>query len=80
MKNIIKINSINSIQVARIQEITNFIWKDKNLKQTILNYDKENFMKVLKSNFEFGNLIENYIKDFGGRFADELKLETKDIF
>ena len=68
------VNQIRSIQVLSLAIKGNVdAW------QCLVNKDKHEFDRVLQEDADLKSIIDEYFLVYGGRFANELKLESEDI-
>lgn len=66
-------------QVSHLAELTKHIKSVPDLWKAVQNGNDKEFEKVLNSNPNIKDQHEQYLEKFGGRFANELKLETVGI-
>jgi len=80
LSNIASMNSlISSEQVSSLDRIAEIFKKDKYLVDLAKGKKWKKCSQGIYSNILLRGEIEKYLKTYGGRFANELKLESKDI-
>ena len=72
-------HSVSTEQVEALAKLSKLLLDRENLKQALENSDKETFDKELSDHSGLANKYRDYILNYGGRFANELKLETPDL-
>jgi pyruvate,water dikinase len=71
--------SVSADQVVELQELAIRLMGDSSIASTIVAKNKELFLELLERNSVLKDLYEQYFLIYGGRFANELKLESTDI-
>jgi len=71
--------SVSTKQINFLCELSKSLCESKIIKTALEDGDKQSFMNALKIFPEKKKHYEKYLIKFGGRFANELKLETSDI-
>jgi pyruvate,water dikinase len=66
-------------QVDKLSILVSEIYKHPELKEAVLNENVPEFEKKLLVNSQIAKFLEEYFEQYGGRFANELKLESSDI-
>ena len=66
-------------QVGYLRDLSVQMRGDSGLWNAILNKDERSFFKILANKPDLQRSYEKYLEMFGGRFANELKLETVGI-
>lgn len=66
-------------QVGYLRNLSKMMKGEPELWEAVLKNDKETFQKVLMNHQTIQSNYEKYFEIFGGRFANELKLETVGI-
>ncbi|MDP2708535.1 MAG: PEP/pyruvate-binding domain-containing protein [bacterium] len=79
IKKIIQFNSQSTGQIKALQDIAVGLKNDFNLWQSIKIKNEQLFKKSLLDNKQLEQKINQYFLKYGGRFANELKLESDDI-
>jgi len=76
LQSIIKFQSKATEQAIALSNISKKAKKNKSLWDTIESNNIDKFTDILNNDPDIHSLIQDYIKIFGGRFANELKLES----
>ena len=71
--------SVSTKQVNQLSLLSKELCKDIQIKKSLEEKNSTSFKKYMRRNFEANKLFNSYINKFGGRFANESKLETRDI-
>ena len=71
--------SVSSKQINSLCNLSKSLCESKEIKQSLEKQNKQSFINELKKYPEKMKYYEKYLMKFGGRFANELKLETSDI-
>jgi len=79
IKKIIQFNSQSTEQIKSLKDIAVGFKNDFNLWQSIKLRNEHLFKKNLLDNIRLEQKIEQYFLKYGGRFANELKLESNDV-
>jgi rifampicin phosphotransferase len=79
LKKYLSFESVSSRQVEKISELSNKLYSFDGFKDVINKLDEVEFKKLLNSNNDAKDAVNNYFTVYGGRFANELKLESNDI-
>lgn len=66
-------------QVEKLKYLVSEIFKDEALKKYVIDENVVEFEINIKNNKHISNLLDEYFENYGGRFANELKLESSDI-
>lgn len=66
-------------QVENLKSLVDEIYKIEELKNAVKNEDVSHFDTLISENQNIKNLLVDYFELYGGRFANELKLESSDI-
>jgi phosphohistidine swiveling domain-containing protein len=66
-------------QILALKALSDAVYSNPELKEHCVNTDSKSFEKSLKKYSNINSAFENYFKVYGGRFANELKLESSDI-
>lgn len=79
--NIINITShtVSANQVKELKKLSDLLVKDENITKALDSKNKKEFIKYLSNNKKINDLYEKYFTIYGGRFANELKLESEDL-
>ena len=79
LKTYLSFESVSSRQVEKILALSNKLYLIEGFQVVIDCIDVEGFEKLLNSNDDAKDGVNNYFNIYGGRFANELKLESSDI-
>ncbi|MBN2523477.1 MAG: hypothetical protein JXB24_09380 [Bacteroidales bacterium] len=79
LKDYIHFDNISARQVESIATISAIFNKVPELQRSIQKLDVQTFDSILADNASFNELLTVYFKHYGGRFANELKLESPDL-
>lgn len=79
LRELIAFDSVSSQQVDRISVLSKRLYSLKECSELIDNEKGHEFKEFLKTNSEAAKWIDAYFNLYGGRFANELKLESEDI-
>lgn len=79
LQELLYIKSKATQQVSHLALLSKQMQSVPEVWSTILNKDAKLFEKILRDRPELKDSYEKYIEEFGGRFANELKLETVGI-
>ena len=71
--------SVSTKQVNQLSLLSKELCKDIQIKKSLVEKNSNSFRKYMRQNIEAKKLFDSYINKFGGRFANESKLETSDI-
>ena len=71
--------SVSTKQVNQLSLLSKELCKDIQIKKSLIEKNSISFKKCMKQNIKANKLFDSYINKFGGRFANESKLETSDI-
>jgi len=66
-------------QVEKLKNLVVELNKYPDLKEAIKTENTSKFQKIIETNSDVSNLLNEYFEQYGGRFANELKLESADI-
>ena len=79
--NVINITShtVSANQVKELKKLSDVLVEDENIAKSLNDKNKEEFTKYLSNNKKIKDLYERYFTIYGGRFANELKLESEDL-
>lgn len=79
--NVINITShtVSANQVKELKKLSDLLVKDENIAKAFNSKNKKEFTKYLSNNKKVNDLYEKYFTIYGGRFANELKLESEDL-
>jgi pyruvate,water dikinase len=75
----VSFNSKTGQQIDALIHIKDLVYDDILLQQAIEENITENFRKALLKNEQILHTLEEYYSEYGGRFANELKLESPDV-
>lgn len=75
----LQFESKTGVQIKELLKLKNELFKIDEIKNSIINYDADLFKEQLSSYPKLQILFDKYFIEFGGRFANELKLESTDI-
>ena len=70
--------SVSTKQVNQLSLLSKEL-KDIQIKKSLIEKNSNSFKKHMRQNIKANKLFDSYINKFGGRFANESKLETSDI-
>lgn len=76
LQNAISFPSKSTEQVIALKNLSINLYKNKLLWQTIENNNQSKFKLLINNESKISDQLNNYFKTFGGRFANELKLES----
>ncbi|MBN2893312.1 MAG: hypothetical protein JXL97_15680 [Bacteroidales bacterium] len=79
LKDMIQFGNISSKQVDMLKNLSDKMHKIPEFKECIDNKDVTTFDKLLEKHIELKTSLNQYFEIYGGRFANELKLESTDI-
>jgi len=79
LKNHINFDNKSIQQIDAVYQIFKLIKNSKNLQKSLNELDVNLFNQNLKNEPQIALKIEEYFTEYGGRFANELKLESTDI-
>lgn len=79
LNKVIQFKSRTSTQINAIIKINKAIKIKHALREAVINEDIEQFNTLLNNHSDIQELLDNYYLEYGGRFANELKLESSDI-
>jgi pyruvate,water dikinase len=68
-----------SNQIKKIIEISNLAKKNKDVRDNLLKSDYEKTLFEIKNDEKLSENIKDYFLEYGGRFVNELKLETDEL-
>ena len=71
--------SVSTKQVNQLSLLSKELCKDIQIKKSLIEKNSISFKKIYEKNIKANKLFDSYINKFGGRFANESKLETSDI-
>ena len=71
--------SVSTKQINSLCSLSRILCESKIIKQSLEKRNKQSFIVALNNYPEKKKYYEEYLMKFGGRFANELKLETSDI-
>ena len=71
--------SVSTKQVNQLSLLSKELCKDIQIKKSLIEKNSNSFKKYMRQNIKANKLFDSYINKFGGRFANESKLETSDI-
>ena len=71
--------SVSTKQINSLCSLSRILCESKIIKQSLKKQDKQSFIAALNNYPEKREYYNEYLMKFGGRFANELKLETSDI-
>lgn len=79
--NLIRItaHTVSANQVKELKKMSSLLMADKKIVQAINEKSKEKFTQGLAANLPLKKNYEAYFATYGGRFANELKLESDDL-
>jgi rifampicin phosphotransferase len=79
--NAIKITShtVSANQVRELKNLSDLLMSDKNIADALTNKNKNKFNDYLLANKQVKDSYDKYFNIYGGRFANELKLESDDL-
>lgn len=80
IQNFISFPSKGTGQISAIKDLSLSAQKKKKLWQTVIEGDYSAFMKIASRYDDFIVQLENYYELYGGRLANELKLESPGIY
>jgi len=66
-------------QIENLIHVKNAVYSDSTLKEAVEENNTEHFKTALIENRQVLETLETYYSEYGGRFANELKLESADI-
>lgn len=72
-------HTVSANQVKELKKLSDLLVKDESLAKALFDKNKEDFDKCLLENKKLKDLYDNYFVTYGGRFANELKLESDDL-
>ncbi|MCF7834368.1 MAG: hypothetical protein K9L98_03830 [Candidatus Pacebacteria bacterium] len=72
-------HTVSANQVRELKKLSDLLVKDQNIAQAIISKNKEDFTQCLLNNKKLKDLYDRYFIIYGGRFANELKLESEDL-
>jgi len=70
---------ISAQQVNELRKITKKVYSNNHLLKLAKKSKWQSCYKEMMKNYEIKQIIEKYLKIYGGRFANELKLEAEDL-
>lgn len=76
LQKVIKFPSKSTEQISALSLLSNKMYKVKDIWNSIEKNDVKSFNKEVLKNKELQILLNEYLHSFGGRFANELKLES----
>ncbi len=76
---VFEFHSVSVDQVLALQKLSHLICSDEILQDHLERRDRDSFFSLLESRPEIQREYTGYLKKYGGRFANELKLETSNI-
>jgi phosphohistidine swiveling domain-containing protein len=76
LEDVLNFHSASSDQIAALAKLSASIGKDDTLRQAILDQNEAEFASAMVSDSPLGREYSAYLQLYGGRFANELKLET----
>jgi rifampicin phosphotransferase len=79
LQSMLNFDNKSAQQILALKRLSELVYSTPELKEYCVNTDPENFDKCLKNYEKINNEFNNYFKVYGGRFANELKLESSDI-
>ena len=79
LQQVITFKSKATEQVGALIKLSTAMQSSGPIWQTIITGDVQKFKKELGQNSKINESLESYLTEFGGRFANELKLESVDI-
>ena len=71
--------SVSTKQINSLCSLSRILCESKIIKQSLKKRNKQSFIAALNNYPEKREYYNEYLMKFGGRFANELKLETNDI-
>ena len=71
--------SVSTKQINSLCSLSRILCESKIIKQSLEKQNKQSFIVALNNYPEKKKYYDEYLMKFGGRFANELKLETSDI-
>jgi len=72
-------HTVSANQVRELKKLSDLLMSDGNIAKTLNGKNKNEFTKCLLNNKKANDLYEKYFITYGGRFANELKLESDDL-
>lgn len=72
-------HTVSANQVKELKKLSDLLVKDENIAEALNSKNKKEFTKNLSNNKKVNDLYEKYFTIYGGRFANELKLESEDL-
>ncbi|MBN1951040.1 MAG: hypothetical protein JW801_07540 [Bacteroidales bacterium] len=75
----LRFKSKTSEQIEKIRELCLFMTTIPGVRDSLSSGDREKFSRILTSDPLISQKLEEYFLEYGGRYANELKLESKDI-
>ncbi len=79
LRDAVRFGNISVEQIKFLQYLAGNIKEIPTLWEYLKNHDEVKFKKELLSHTEVKQKLEKYFTQYGGRFANELKLESEDI-
>ncbi|MDC1222043.1 PEP-utilizing enzyme [Salibacteraceae bacterium] len=79
LDDVLSFHSASSDQIVALIELSAKIKQDKKLNEAISNKDEDAFHSALHLESDLGKEYKAYLQFYGGRFANELKLETPGV-
>jgi pyruvate,water dikinase len=79
LEELIGFSSFSGSQIMALSELSNAFQKSRELWQAVNAENEIEFDTLLSAKPEMKNLLVGYFEKYGGRFANELKLESPDI-
>lgn len=72
-------HTVSADQVKRVKQLADVLMEDEAVASAIHKKDSATFVGCLSANKKAREQYEEYFSIYGGRFADELKLESNDL-
>jgi pyruvate,water dikinase len=72
-------HTVSANQVKELKKLSDLLMKDDNIKNALISKNIDGFNKYLSDNKKAKDLYEKYFIIYGGRFANELKLDSDDL-
>ena len=79
LEKLLEFPSVSTKQINMLIHLSKSLCQSNKIKSALKNKDVKLFENELEVQADKKRLYEEYLKKFGGRFANELKLETSDI-
>lgn len=72
-------DTVSANQVKELKRMADVLMGDTEIANTVFNKNHQQFMKEISNNQSIRKIYEEYFVTYGGRFANELKLESDDL-